>query len=705
MSEEYDVIVLGTGVVECIVSGLLSVSGKKVLHIDRNPYYGGESASMNLTELYQKFKGTNPPENFANPRKYNIDLILKLIMSCDKMAKKLTCLKVHRYMKFKEIDGSYVYRSGKLYKVPVTEGEVLTSSLIGFFQKLKLRSFISAFEGCLDPLKKYPDGITKNSSMEEVYNRYGLNKENQELVGHVLALHQNDEYLNQPCYKTLERIQLYKDSLMLHGKSPYIYPLYGLGELPQAFTRISAVFGGTYMLNKPVNRIEMGEDGKVCQVVFADETYKTKIVIGDPSYFPDRVKKVRSVVRCICLLNHPVTAIAPSMSAQIIIPASQVGRKSDIYVSVISSDFNICPPNMFVAIVASIVESQDPKIDIKVGLDLLNPITEQFFSTYDVYEPLADGTSDNVFISKSYDATTHFETAISDIDDLWKRITGQEFDENFYYKFDYNIFAELVCSEDGIFTRKELGEIAQKVAIEQTVVFRQFDNLSNIFKSCENINNIKNIYEHIRSKYMICTDLVRLKSIPFDVFIKGTYFIIFHWFLTDDMPSLTIPSLSDTSNAIGDVDKEFFTQLKYMVAKFSDKQFYEYFKMCYKTDIIYRICQENIKTAGLKNLDSSDSIKFAFKTLCSNIIYMANRLNCTKDLNDFFFVIVDKLIIPSKSKDLSEEVFQTILKIMLDSSNELIDIEQEIVNIFQKFMNVLIGCSTLMYPYKYEQTH
>ena len=31
---------------ECILSGLLSVAKKKVLHMDRNSYYGGESASL-----------------------------------------------------------------------------------------------------------------------------------------------------------------------------------------------------------------------------------------------------------------------------------------------------------------------------------------------------------------------------------------------------------------------------------------------------------------------------------------------------------------------------------------------------------------------------------------------------------------------------------------------------------------------------------
>ena len=52
MDEEYDCIILGTGLTECIISGMLSVSGKKVLHMDRNKYYGGESASLTVSILF-----------------------------------------------------------------------------------------------------------------------------------------------------------------------------------------------------------------------------------------------------------------------------------------------------------------------------------------------------------------------------------------------------------------------------------------------------------------------------------------------------------------------------------------------------------------------------------------------------------------------------------------------------------------------------
>jgi Rab GDP dissociation inhibitor len=44
-----------------------------------------------------------------------------------------------------------------------------------------------------------------------------------------MALQTDDDYLNQPADVIAEAIQLYVYSLERYGKSPYIYPLYGLG--------------------------------------------------------------------------------------------------------------------------------------------------------------------------------------------------------------------------------------------------------------------------------------------------------------------------------------------------------------------------------------------------------------------------------------------------------------------------------------------
>lgn len=43
-----------------------------------------------------------------------------------------------------------------------------------------------------------------------------------------------------------------------------------------------------------------------------------------------------------------------------------------------------------------------------------------------LYEPVEDGTKDNIFISKSYDATSHFETTTDDVKDIFRRCTGEE---------------------------------------------------------------------------------------------------------------------------------------------------------------------------------------------------------------------------------------------------------------------------------------
>jgi Rab GDP dissociation inhibitor len=57
---EYDVVFMSTGIKECILAGLLAIRGFKVLQLDRNAYYGGACASLNLEELYTQY---NKPYN------------------------------------------------------------------------------------------------------------------------------------------------------------------------------------------------------------------------------------------------------------------------------------------------------------------------------------------------------------------------------------------------------------------------------------------------------------------------------------------------------------------------------------------------------------------------------------------------------------------------------------------------------------------
>lgn len=144
MNEEYDAIVLGTGLKECILSGLLSVAGKKVLHIDRNSYYGGESASLTpLDALFKKFnmEGVSLDE-YGRLNKWNVDLIPKFLMANGSLVKLLIHTGVTRYLEFKSIEGSYVYKGGKIFKVPADEREALMSSK---FKGLECSNLLTLF--------------------------------------------------------------------------------------------------------------------------------------------------------------------------------------------------------------------------------------------------------------------------------------------------------------------------------------------------------------------------------------------------------------------------------------------------------------------------------------------------------------------------------------------------------------------------------
>ncbi|KAF9076139.1 rab GTPase activator [Rhodocollybia butyracea] len=436
MDEEYDVVVLGTGLTECILSGLLSKEGKKVLHMDRNDYYGGDSASLNLTQLYRKFRpGQEPPSELGRDRDYAVDLVPKFIIASGELTQILVHTDVTRYLEFKQIAGSFVYREGKISKVPSTEMEAVKSPLMGLFEKRRAKKFFEFLQNWKDEDPATHQGINLDKdSMKTVYEKFGLEPGTQDFIGHAMALYLDDDYITKPARATYSRIVLYTSSMARYGKSPYIYPLYGLGELPQSFARLSAIYGGTYMLDKPIDEIVTDSQGKFVGVRSGNETVKAKQVIGDPSYFGAgkqtegkiRVVEEGKVVRAICVLKHPIPDTDDSDSCQIIIPQNQVGRRNDIYIAMVSSTHNVCAKGVHIAIVSTIVETDKPELEIAPGLKLLGPIHDKFVSISSVFTPTTTGHDDNVFITRSYDATSHFETVVEDVQDVWKRVTGKD---------------------------------------------------------------------------------------------------------------------------------------------------------------------------------------------------------------------------------------------------------------------------------------
>jgi Rab GDP dissociation inhibitor len=98
----------------------------------------------------------------------------------------------------------------------------------------------------------------------------------------------------------------------------------------------------------------------------------------------------------------------------------------DIYIAMVSSTHNVCAKDVYVAIVSTIVETSTPELEIQPGLNLLGPIYDKFVSISSIYTPTSSGQADNIFITRSYDATSHFETVVDDVHDVFKRVTGKD---------------------------------------------------------------------------------------------------------------------------------------------------------------------------------------------------------------------------------------------------------------------------------------
>jgi len=107
--------------------------------------------------------------------------------------------------------------------------------------------------------------------------------------------------------ETCRKMQLYMESMGKYGDSPFLYPVYGLGGLPESFSRLCAIHNGTYMLNTSVDEI-LFEDGRACGVKCGGETARAPLVICDPSYAAglEKTRVTHKVIRAICIMDHAI---------------------------------------------------------------------------------------------------------------------------------------------------------------------------------------------------------------------------------------------------------------------------------------------------------------------------------------------------------------------------------------------------------------
>ena len=327
----FEVVVVGTGLEESILAAAAARTGHSVLHVDSSDQYGGEWAAYTfdgIQEWIQKQTSEVEPggedvpaelcgegEQFMplrperkaedvvqewhvpreaeeadqaaamnetdqrwtqdsvskNSRRFNLDLSPRLLFSRGSMVELLISSNVSRYTEFKSVSRVLTLIDGSLVHVASSRSDVFQTRAVSVVEKRILMKFLTL---CHDlPSMSEEEASARIAQFKERRFKEFLKHERLtdnlvHFVLHSIAMVGEEATTQEGLAATAK----FLTSLgRFGGATPFLWPMYGAGEMPQAFCRLCAVFGGTYFLGRQIDGIvvsrEEGDD--VCKAIIA----------------------------------------------------------------------------------------------------------------------------------------------------------------------------------------------------------------------------------------------------------------------------------------------------------------------------------------------------------------------------------------------------------------------------------------------------
>ncbi|KAG5680571.1 hypothetical protein PVAND_010068 [Polypedilum vanderplanki] len=340
LPKEFDLIVIGTGFQESVIAAATSRVGKTVLHIDQNEFYGGFWASFNLenfmthlnrdtgdkkckirnvsqewfefTEEKSEINGWNKEKIISEGRRFNIDLIPKLNYCNGKLVELLISSNICRYTEFRAVDKVLTVLNGKIDVVPGSRADIFTKKNVSIIEKRLLMKFITQ---CVEYKREENNESFKEESFDfpddgKFIDLMKQQKLTDNLIHYILyaMCMANTETTFK---EGLEAIRTYLTSIGRYGNTPYLFPMFGCGEIPQCFCRLCAVFGGVYWLGQKINDIQLINDesgNELVKMNFGNEEISAKkLVCGLDSNFIDlNQNPFEYISRAVIITSSPL---------------------------------------------------------------------------------------------------------------------------------------------------------------------------------------------------------------------------------------------------------------------------------------------------------------------------------------------------------------------------------------------------------------
>ncbi|KAL6304085.1 GDP dissociation inhibitor-domain-containing protein [Sparassis latifolia] len=344
---EVDAIVIGTGLTESIAAAALSKAGYSIAHIDANPYYGGDDASLTLDELvewadrrstasglqdtYQsaqlaKFTSIiRSPSVPSQSRQYSLSLAPSIIPSVGPLIGTLITSGVSRYGGFKLLERVAIFDApGRVKPVPGSKEDVFKDKELSLLDKRRLMRFLMFAGGDFEG-KTELEGNEQTPFIAFLHDKFSLDNKTAGAIAFALAFCMSD---TDPTLPALQRVRQYLRSAGRYGSSPFLVGHYGgIGEIAQGFCRTAAVNGATYILGRPISTVSSLSDpepssssGKRYNIELEGlaEQLHSDLILSGPDYItppflsregPATTTSRNSypITRCIAIIDYPVS--------------------------------------------------------------------------------------------------------------------------------------------------------------------------------------------------------------------------------------------------------------------------------------------------------------------------------------------------------------------------------------------------------------
>uniref|UniRef100_A0A8C6XMC1 Rab proteins geranylgeranyltransferase component A n=1 Tax=Naja naja TaxID=35670 RepID=A0A8C6XMC1_NAJNA len=290
----------------------------------------GDDKSEPVPEAAAEPRKITYPQIVKEGRRFNIDLISKLLYSRGLLIDLLIKSNVSRYAEFKNVTRILVLRDGRVEQVPCSRADIFNNKQLTMVEKRMLMRFLTF---CLD-FEQCPDEYQGECSS---------------LLFSSLLFSSSSSFLFLP----FSFLFLPSPSLFLSSATPFLFPLYGQGEIPQCFCRMCAVFGGIYCLRHSIKCLVLDKELRRCKAVidhFGQRINASYFVVED-SYLSEKICKnisYRQISRAVLITDRSIrnNESSDQQISILTIPPQEKGQPAVCLVELCSSAM-ICMKNTY----------------------------------------------------------------------------------------------------------------------------------------------------------------------------------------------------------------------------------------------------------------------------------------------------------------------------------------------------------------------